>query len=179
MTRRNFLKAVPLLPYSARAWVVPVVCGVIVIGTGAYVVWQIYKLCQKIDQKPDKDPGPPPPCDCGNPKCTCNQQPAPSQAVKLPDDGVAYYDVSGLGYTDPVTGSPVRAYFTATLLSSTDLKGWAQECAIQGWASVDGTMVAVTKAGIVMKAYMPMGGTCQVPVDIGSGKEPQKFFKVI
>lgn len=181
MKRRDFIKALPLVPTAAQGWVY-IICGVVALGVGLYITYRIYKLCQEqLYPKPDKAPEPPPavpnpipPCDCNMPGCTC-----PKANVSMTDADTKYYNISDLGYVDPTTLMPVKVWFKGTIESSLDLVSWVSEATMEGWFSMSGFVLRVSQGALTYDTYLPFGGNAQVPIDLGSGMEPAKFFRLV
>lgn len=194
MNRRQFLKVAPL---TAGVIVIPrlkarsspglALCGAIMIGVGVVIVIELYQLCKKLFPPPPKPPPPPPePCNCGMPGCTCPKANAASQppiTLKLTDDNINFFDISNLGYVDPKTGAPILAWFSVKVMKSYDCITWSSRVQIQGWYSQSGITLQFDSPGFpspwTMATYLPLQGTIEVPVDLGSVTDPAGFFKLL
>lgn len=184
MNRRDFFKALPLLPVAARADLPLALCGVIILGIGCVVVIELHSLCKKAFPPPPTPPPPPPtPCECGSPNCTCATPQGlqkPVVTLKLTDDNINCFDVSGLGYVDPKSGAPILTWFSTTLMKSDDCRLWWHEVIIQGWYSQSGITLTLTGPTVFpTDTYLPLGGTLRLPINLGDGGEPAQFFKLL
>lgn len=190
MNRRDFLKVSPglaLLPLKAKASPVETLCGLIILGVGVVILIGLYDLCQKAFPKPPKPPPPPPePCNCGMPGCTCPKANATQQApitLKLTDANISCFDISDLGYVDPKSGAPILLWFSTKLMKSFDCMHWTSMVQIQGWYSMSGITLQFDSPGFpspwTMATYLPLQGTIQVPLDLGSATDTAGFFKLL
>ena len=179
--------ALSLTPHErARAqqhkpqWVIPVVCGAIVLGVGAWITYSLYKVCQKInDPKPDdqQDPPPPPP-----PAAQAKPQALviPSVTMQLPDvNGVMYWDCSANGWTDPVSGGPVNAIMKTRLQSTVDFQSWNDELSLLGYCSDNGALIVYSRAGVpVLTNYFTFGTTNVLNFNADGSIAPHKFYRL-
>lgn len=169
------LRAQPQKPQ----WVIPVVCGVIVIGVGAWVTYSLYKMCQKIpNQKPDdqQDPNAPP----AAPHANAQPKAMPSVTMQLPDaSGVLYWDCSTNGWTDPVSGGPVTQIMKTRLQSTVDFQTWTDELALLGYCSDNGTLIVYSRGGVpVLTNYLTFGTTNVLNFNGDGAMAPHKFYRL-
>lgn len=161
-----------------------IVCGLVVLGVGALVAIEMHKVCKKAFAPPLLPCG----CNCTN-GCGCPCAPPAiggltqfqgtnTTAAVLTDSAITY-TASTNGWTDPVSGALVTATLTARLESSRDLATWAEEYSFAGWVSDTGILMLYSRAGTpVLTNYMAFNATNAVPLPIGSGTEPAKFFRL-
>lgn len=184
MTRREAIKAFGLAPFAARqtaqAWIIPVVCTVAILCVGAYVGYQVYKLCQKINaEKPQDvdDPDAPP----QNKTEFMAPQPGspPQTSMKLTDDsGVLYYDATPYAFTD-CNGEAVTAIMQTRLQSTTNFQTWADELKLVGYCAASGMTVVVTRAAVkIATLYLPLGQTNAWNLNQGGTMAPHKFYRL-
>lgn len=161
-------------------WVIPVVCGVIVLGVGAWITYSLYKVCQKIPQpKPDDQQDPPPP-----PAAGANLQgqsgSAPSVTMALADsNGVLYWDCSTNGWTDPVSGGPVTAIMKTRVQSTVDFQSWNDELSILGYCSDNGALIVYSRGGSpVLTNYHTFGTTNVLNFNADGMIAAHKFYRL-
>lgn len=161
-------------------WIVPVICGCIVIGIGAWVTYEMYQVCKKIpDKKPDDQPDPPLPP--GQPQFfTRSSTNAPSVTMRLNDfSGVATWDASGYGWTDPVSGDPVTAVMLTKIQSTRDFHAWTDELSIIGYFSQAGAVLVLSRAGAtICTNYLAAGATNVLNLNQGGTVAPHKFYRL-
>lgn len=160
-------------------WVIPVVCGAIVLGVGAWITYSLYKVCQKIpDQKPDdqQDPPPPPPVA----KANGAQLASPNVTMALTDaSGVLYWDCSTNGWTDPVSGTPVTGIMKTRLQSTVDFHTWVDELALLGYCSDNGAVIVYSRGGVpVLTNYHTFGTTNVLNFNADGMIAPCKFYRL-
>jgi len=159
-------------------WIIPVVCGCIVIGIGAWVTYELYQVCKKIpDPKPQdqQDPPPPPAAQVVAPATN-----TPSSTMRLDDSsGVLYWDASGYGWTDPMSGQPITAIMKTRLQSTRDFQTWAEAVSILGYCSSSGTTLVLSRGGVpVCTNYVAAGATNYVQLDPAGMLAPCKFYRL-
>jgi hypothetical protein len=153
----------------------PAMCALVVIGIGIVVVYEMVKLCKKMDQRDQEQKDPP---DTNKVNRAQSVMP-PGNHMTLTDASVNAYDCSEFGMADPYSGSLITTRSCGILQSSTDLANWSEEYSFTGWTSADGTMMLWTKQGIpVMTNYVPIFGTNVLSLPICSATEPRKFYRV-
>lgn len=152
-----------------------IVCGLLVLGVGAWVCYSIYKMCKKLDQQPAQPVNPPP----NNPTQLPPTNSQPVQVVIQMDDssGVNYWDCSSNGWTDPIAGTPVVQMMQTQLQSSQDLTHWQEEVSMLGYCSVSGMTVVCSKGGTHLGDYYVTGGQTNW-LDFGWPMAPTKFYRL-
>ena len=177
--------AMALLPHQRlRAqqkpqWVIPVVCGVVVIGVGAWITYSLYKVCQKIpDPKPDDQQDPPPPVQPN--ALTAPSTAMPSVTMALDDrSGVLYWDCSTNGWTDPVSGTPVTQIMKTRVQSTVDFQSWNDELAVLGYCSDAGALVVFSRGGSpIATNYFTFGTTNVLNFNADGTVLPHKFYRL-
>jgi len=161
-------------------WVIPVVCGVFIIGIGAWIAYSLYKVCEKIPPpKPEDQPDPPPPPN--QPQFfTPSSTNAPSVTMRLDDSaGVATWDASGYGWSDPVSGDPITAVMLTTVQSTRDFHAWTEEVSIVGYFSQAGGVLVFSRAGApICTNYLSAGATNVLNFNPGGTLPPSKFYRL-
>ena len=125
----------PAPPRDQPKFIVPVICGVIIIAVITVIIIGLVKMCKKIPSGPPPDPDdppPPPPPPTNNPAITVYQHIGPMVAIEASDAGVAWYDVRGLG-----AQRPYESLMATSIQSSSDLTNWTTEVYLLGWTSRD------------------------------------------
>lgn len=162
-------------------WVIPVVCGAIVLGVGAWITYSLYKCCQKIPPPghiPDDEaqPDPPPQQQGQGGKLIAN----PAVTMQLTDaSGVLYWDCTTNGWTDPVSGGPVTTIMKTRLQSTVDFNTWTDELALLGYCSDNGTLIVYSRGGVpVLTNYLTMGATNVLNFNADGTMAPHKFYRL-
>lgn len=156
--------------------IVSYICGIVVIGVGAVVVWNLWKFCKKV--LPPTEPG-----------GATNAPPAVSQiapsthinsAIVLDDAAVQYQDITAQNLIDPVSKLPFTVRLDCALWTSTDAQNWSVQYRISGWGSDTGILFLFSDAAgnPVLTNYCASAVVSAVPLDLGTGKEPARFFKI-
>jgi len=162
-------------------WVIPVVCGVVVIGVGAWITYSLYKCCQRIpppNPKPDDQQDPPAP-----PGANLTQAPSapmPSVTMALADtSGVLYWDASAYGWSDPVSGLPITQIMKTRIQSTVDFQSWNDELAILGYCSDAGALLVFSRGGSPISTnYFTFGTTNVWNFNPDGTLLPHKFYRL-
>lgn len=154
------------------------VCGVVVLGVGAVVVWNLYRLCKKLpppDSNPDATNAPPKIARFAISPATDQIPP-----ISLDDSAVQYQDITAQNFTDSVSGLPFTARLDCVLWTSADTKNWSVQYRITGWSSTAGVLFLFSDpvCNPVLTNYCDLSVSSAVPLDIGTGQEPVRFFKM-
>lgn len=187
LTTSALILALAVVPHSRvkaqskPQWVVPVVCGVIVIGVGAWIGYSIYKMCQKIppaNPPPDQQQQDPPPQNQG--QFTAPSTNAPGPTMQLTDaSGVIYWDASAFGWQDPVSGAPITQIMSTRLQSTADFHTWAEELSLLGYCSDSGMTVIYSRNGApICTNYLSAGTTNVLNFNQGGTLAPHKFYRL-
>lgn len=157
-----------------------IICGLVVLGVGAVVIWEIYKLCKRL---PPVDGTENPPATNAPPTYTQAQIAAlagPPPAVKtLTDDGARLLDISSLGYADGNTGTYFIGRLDCQIQVSDNAVSWVCAYRVAAWFGPAGTLYLFSDAaGNPVSTNYCRGGMGQVPINLGTGKEPARFFRV-
>lgn len=179
--------AMAITPHTrARAqqkpqWVIPIVCGLVVIGIGAWVGYELVQVCKKIPPpKPDDQPDPPPPPGAPNAaQFTPSSTNSPTVTMLLDDSsGVALWDATPYGWTDPMSGDPVTAIMTTRIQSTADFHTWTDEVSLRGYCSQAGITMVYSRAGAsICTNYLAAGATNVL--NLLQGKvAPYKFYRL-
>ncbi len=166
-------------PYNAA---IMIGCGILVIGVGIVVIIQIKKLCDKIPA-PDPPPTnniPPPPwtTPTNNPSTNTFPPFTNPPAPKKPWYTIWSLDDENVTYTITNTG---EAYSAWNLQTANSMRGpWTTLYAVQTWLDYTGTVTQWTdsKGVVVWVSHCDPGGSDNIPLDIGSGNEPQQFYRI-
>jgi len=191
MKKRIWLTAllicvIALLPHQRlRAqqkpqWVIPVVCGVFILGVGAWITYSLYKVCQKIPPPPpDDQPDPPPPPNPPN-AVTAPNTALPPVTMALDDNsGVLYWDASGYGWTDTVSGLPITQIMKTRIQSTVDFQSWNDELGILGYCSDAGALLVFSRSGSpVSTNYFTFGTTNVLNFNADGTLLPHKFYRL-
>jgi hypothetical protein len=182
----NPIKAAP--KPDGKVWEY-LICAALVVGVGAVVVVGLKKICSKLPTPPPTDPPPPPPPT--NPPPILNPTNAPptnpptkpwyKKILSLTDANANAYDISGYAIPDRYApaGADYKTIVSMTLQSSTNLVDWGEEFSLTQWVSDYGMFNAYYRGGSnLLNTYSGLGVTNYVPLDIGSGDEPKKFFRM-
>ncbi len=182
LVTRTLILALALLPYRpARAQqrkpgvFLEVCAGMIVIGIGAWVGYSIYKMCQKIPPaNPPPDNENPPPA----PNFAAASTNAPTPTMQLTDDsGVTYWDCSGLGWVDPMTGEPVTQLMATRIQATADFQTWTEEASIRGYCSSSGITLIFSQGGTPVCTNYHWFNTTNT-VYLGGTLAPHKFYRL-
>lgn len=181
------IAAMALLPHQRlRAqqhkpqWVIPVVCGLIVIGVGAWVTYSLYTVCKKLPPaKPDdqQDPPPPPPVPNG---AHLTEPPMPPVTMQLSDtSGVLFWDCTTNGWIDSVSDTPITSIMKTRLQSTVDFNTWTDELALLGYCSNNGALIVYSRGGVpVMTNYHTFGTTNVLNFNADGTMAPHKFYRL-
>lgn len=163
---------------SKPQWVIPVVCGVLVIGIGAWITYEMVQVCKKIpDKKPDDQPDPPPPPNQG--QFTPSSTNTPSVTMRLDDSGgVATWDASAYNWTDPRSGDPITAVMVTRIQSTGDFHTWTDEVSLLGYCSQAGMTVVFSRAGAPICTNYLASGTTNVLNLAAVQQAPHKFYRL-
>lgn len=169
-------------PQPKPQWVIPVVCGLVVLGVGVVVVFELHKTCVKVfgEQPVTANTNAPP---NQTQSFTGTGQSVPvffsGKGMALNDYAVSFWDASAYGWLDPKAGLPVNGCEQFALESSYDFRAWREEYTVQLWASDAGCVMLYSKAGSpMMTNYLSNGTTNYVALSIGTSNEPAKFFRI-
>lgn len=166
---------------SKPQWVIPVVCGCIVIGIGAWVTYEIYQVCKKIPPPghiPDgqQDPDPPPQ---NQGQFTPSSTNTPNVTMRLNDSsGVATWDASAYNWTDPMSGDPITAVMVTRIQSTGDFHTWTDEVSLVGYVSTAGMTVIYSRSGAPICTNYLASGTTNVLNLAAVPPAPHKFYRL-
>lgn len=164
---------------SKPQWVIPVVCGMLVIGIGAWVTYEIYQVCKKIpDNKPADQPDPdaPPP---NGAHFTPSSTNTPSVTMRLNDSGgVATWDASAYNWTDPMSGDPITAIMVTRIQSTGDFHTWTDEVSLVGYVSTAGMTIIYSRGGAPICTNYLASGTTNVLNLAAVPPAPHKFYRL-
>jgi hypothetical protein len=177
--------ALAMTPHTrARAqqkpqWVIPVVCGLVVIGVGAWVTYEIVEMCKKIPQaQPPDQPDPPPPPPNGA-QFTPSSTNTPSVTMVLTDaSGVLVWDASAYGWTDPVTGDPLTAIMVTRVQSTVDFRTWTDVVSLLGYCSPGGITMIYSQGGAPICTNYLANGATNILNLCPQVQAPRKFFRL-
>lgn len=174
-------------PAQHREVVEEGICAIIAAGVGAFIVYGLYQMCKKIPGSPPADPPPAPPT---NPPPVLNPTNAPPTnpppkrkwyqwGKPIASQNIPRWDISSYHISDNFSGLEYHTLCSLTLQSSTNLVDWRAEYNATGWIGDAGIFFAYYQHGSnVLNTYCTMGTTNFAAVDIGSGEEPRKFFRL-
>lgn len=173
----------PVAPEPPKPqYLIQVVCGLVVIGVGVIVVYEIHKTCKKLfDPKPANANTNDPPNQVESFTGPGTPQPVTfnGKGMALNDETVPCWDASSFGWVDPVSGLAITDAEQFTIQSSTDFRSWREEYSVNCWSSDGGVLMLYTKAGQpVLTNYLAFGATNYVPLDMGGFTAPKKFFRI-
>jgi len=156
------------------------IAGCLVLAVGGVIVWQLYKLCKHLTPPPGDEQ---PPATNAPPAVTqahIAQLARPAGLVTLDDSAARCFDVSAQGFYDPISGFPITARLDAVLQVSTNAVNWTVQYRVTGWYSPAGTIFLFADAAgnPVQTNYCRNGSGSALPLDVGTGREPAKFFKL-
>lgn len=174
-------------PAQHREFVEEGVCAIIVAGVGAFVVYGLYQMCKKIPGVPPANPPPPPPPTNPPPVLNPTNMPPTNPPPKkhwwnfatLDGTRIPRWDISNYHIADNFSGLEYHTLCSLTLQSSTNLTQWRDEYNATGWISDAGVFFAYYQRGSnVLNTYCTMGTTNFAAIDIGTGEEPRKFYRL-
>lgn len=157
------------------------ICGLVVLGVGAVVIWQLYKVCKRL-----------PPVDGSEIPPATNAPPAYTQAqiaaavasptaglATLSDDGARVLDISSLGYVDGNTGTYFIGRLDCQIQTSDNAISWVCAYRVSAWFGPAGSLYLFSDAaGNPVSTNYCRGGMGQIPLSLGTGREPARFFRV-
>lgn len=162
-----------------------VVCAAIVVGVGVVVVVGLKAMCKGIPPVPPAPPPPPPtnPPPVINPTNAPPTNPPPKKhwwsRMSTSDNAASVFNISGYKIPDTFSGYYYHTMVSMSLQSSTNLNSWGTEMTITQWVSDGGMFFTFCTNGVpAMNVYTTLGSTNYIPLDIGSGEEPRKFWRV-
>ena len=180
----------PADPPPRKQTTVAMACFVVVIG--GIVAVGLWKLCKCIPNPPKpNDPPPPPPTNpppiinpTNPPPVVTNKPPwwkRPFSSLQVQTNAVKQFDIAHLNYRDGT--NLYHTMLTARLESSSDAQSWQPACTITGWISPSSATWAYYTNGVpaVVTYSSPLAEsqTNFVPLEIGTGTEPQKMFRLV
>jgi multisubunit Na+/H+ antiporter MnhC subunit len=160
--------------------VTQIVCGLVVLGVGLVVVWQIRKTCKRIFDQQDNPQTNAPPADALSftGQGTNTAIVLMGKGTVLSDYGSTYQDDSVYGWIDAKSGLPINGSETCVIESSTNFQQWSEEYTVNSWASDAGVIMLYSHAGMpVLTNYLATGATNFVPLSLGP-IQPKKFFRI-
>ena len=152
--------------------------GLVVVAVGAIVIYKLCKVAKKL--VPPVTPPTPPPPPTNAPPATNHfafqaSSDTPLPVLNLGGDEGEVYDISSSGLLDP-DGNRFVYLYVLTLMSSTNLGQWSEECTVTGWCSASWFVAVSYNAGVPVDTNWSR--TAVNTLNSGGCSTSSKFFKV-
>jgi hypothetical protein len=164
------------------------IVGALVIGVGAVVIIGLKTMASKIPAPtpPPAPPTNPPPVMNPTNAPPTNNPPKPwyKRIFSFSSSAIPQYNISTFQLTDQQSTEKALVYYDTlisfSVQSTTNLIDWKYECTVTNWISASGMFSAYYRDGVnITNTYTHGSGwTNYVPIDIGSGDEAVKFFRI-